>query len=559
LNGILANKAEFWQMKIKSLHLKNFKRFTDLTLQGIPENAKLVLLIGSNGSGKSSVFDGLEVLNRYKVGHFSDNDNYYRKDKGPFRILADYGDGFLLDTDIKVHKGNNLKLAGDVYYGRTSFRQIPRLTRLQLGTNFNINADSDRPYSFIDRDERFENDLEHIFGKLLKEFFKSDEEKFEIKESVISPINAALTRIFSKENGTKLELIELIPPLEGKVAEVNFKKGNSIFHYNQLSAGEKEIFSILINFVARKDIFKGTLYFDEIDLHLNTKLQYNFLKELAENWIPDRCQFWTASHSLGFIQYAKESEQAVVFDFDDYDFDRSKILVPEPKDSSDLYEIAVSREILPFLFKDYSIFFVENKDKNYYSSLVLPHILFVQATNKKAVYHKTKNGEFFGIVDRDFLTDEDIRLIEKQYPKLKILRLYSIENYLYHPDNLEEYYSTRKEAYKKKDYELSLFNEKNSAANEIKRKLALVRMSYPFFEEPEFNGKSNQKRFRNDSENLDQVKELEEYLNSPEFDVFYKVFPMKDYATQLKERQNINKSDLSKTEWFKTQIEDLLK
>ncbi len=546
-------------MKIKSLQFKNFKRFTNLTLQGIPENAKLVLLIGSNGSGKSSVFDGLEVLNRYKISQFSDNDTYYSKNKKPFQVIADYGNEFLLDTKIKVHQGPNVKIVGDVFYGRTSFRQIPRLTRLQLGTNFNINSDSDRPHSFIDRDERFENDLEHIFGKLLKEFFKSEEEKFEIKEAVISPINNALTRIFSKENGTKLELTELIPPLEGKIAEVNFKKGNSIFHYNQLSAGEKEIFSILINFVARKDIFKGTLYFDEIDLHLNTKLQHNFLKELVENWIPDNCQFWTASHSLGFIQYAKETDKAVIFDFDDLDFDQTKVLVPEPKDNSDLYEIAVSKEILPSLFKDYLVCFVENKDRNYYSSLNLPHILFVQANNKKAVYHKTKNGEFYGIVDRDFLTDDDIKQIKKQYPKLTILRLYSIENYLYHPDNLQEYYSIRQEPYDKEQYKISISEEKKSAVDEIRRKLALVRMTYPFFEEPEFNGKVNQKRFRNESENLIQVQELEGYLNSSEFDVFYKIFPMKDYATQLKERQNINKSDLSKTKWFKTQIEDLLK
>jgi predicted ATPase len=48
-------------MKIKSLQLKNFKRFTALTLQHIPENTRLVLLVGSNGSGKSSVFDSFEM------------------------------------------------------------------------------------------------------------------------------------------------------------------------------------------------------------------------------------------------------------------------------------------------------------------------------------------------------------------------------------------------------------------------------------------------------------------------------------------------------------------
>ena len=46
-------------MNVTRLRLANFKRFTDLTIDlsscaGAP---KLVLLIGANGSGKSSVFD----------------------------------------------------------------------------------------------------------------------------------------------------------------------------------------------------------------------------------------------------------------------------------------------------------------------------------------------------------------------------------------------------------------------------------------------------------------------------------------------------------------------
>ena len=42
-------------MKIKSIKLKDFKRFTDLTIEGLPETAKLVVMIGPNGCGKSSV------------------------------------------------------------------------------------------------------------------------------------------------------------------------------------------------------------------------------------------------------------------------------------------------------------------------------------------------------------------------------------------------------------------------------------------------------------------------------------------------------------------------
>ena len=46
-------------MRFKSAVIKDFKRFTDLTLQGIPETARLTMLAGPNGSGKSSFFDAL--------------------------------------------------------------------------------------------------------------------------------------------------------------------------------------------------------------------------------------------------------------------------------------------------------------------------------------------------------------------------------------------------------------------------------------------------------------------------------------------------------------------
>lgn len=44
-------------MKIKTIKANNFKRFSDLTITNIPESAKLVVLVGPNGSGKTSVFE----------------------------------------------------------------------------------------------------------------------------------------------------------------------------------------------------------------------------------------------------------------------------------------------------------------------------------------------------------------------------------------------------------------------------------------------------------------------------------------------------------------------
>ena len=108
-----------------------------------------------------------------------------------------------------------------------------------------------------------------------------------------------------------------MPPLQGKPVEIHFHKGQSNIHYDLLSSGEKEVINILLNLFIRRESYQDTIYFiDELDVHLNTTLQYDLLKELTENWIPENCQLWTASHSLGFIQYAQESKAAVILDFD---------------------------------------------------------------------------------------------------------------------------------------------------------------------------------------------------------------------------------------------------
>ena len=44
-------------MHIKRIELDNYKRFNHLVIDEIPETAKLVVLVGPNGTGKSALFD----------------------------------------------------------------------------------------------------------------------------------------------------------------------------------------------------------------------------------------------------------------------------------------------------------------------------------------------------------------------------------------------------------------------------------------------------------------------------------------------------------------------
>ena len=69
-------------MKIESIHLRNFKRFTDLKIHNIPATAKLVVLLGPNGCGKSSLFDAFHYESSAYTGGRPKNPDYYEKMHG---------------------------------------------------------------------------------------------------------------------------------------------------------------------------------------------------------------------------------------------------------------------------------------------------------------------------------------------------------------------------------------------------------------------------------------------------------------------------------------------
>ena len=160
-------------MRILRIHLTNFKRFADLLIDNIPSISKLVLLIGANGSGKSSLFDAFGFVDAAIKGDVSRDDefwNYFKK-KNDLPVSVTIRDDNNSEYVVYNEGFNTPNLAPTAFYGRTSFRQIPRLTRTSLGQGGRIDfkKDSDRPRFFIERDNRFENDVEKITEVILKE------------------------------------------------------------------------------------------------------------------------------------------------------------------------------------------------------------------------------------------------------------------------------------------------------------------------------------------------------------------------------------------------------
>ena len=119
-----------------------------------------------------------------------------------------------------------------------------------------------------------------------------------------------------------------------------------------------------------------------MDGHLNTALQSNLLEEIVSKWIPDSSQLWTASHALGFIDYAKNSEIASIIDLDLLNFDSKKELIPLSKDNLDVYEIAIPKSTIASILQGYKLVIVENKNaKHFNAALGESGYLFLPANN----------------------------------------------------------------------------------------------------------------------------------------------------------------------------------
>lgn len=537
-------------MKIKEIKLENFKRFTNLSISNIPDYTKLVLMTGVNGSGKSCIFDAFEVSSLMKENEgfaLADNKEYYSKDK---TVSSKIIIKFINDETISLtnESGGDIEIIekSNIFYGRSSLRQVPQLTKIVSKRHINFEKDSDRPRLYIDRDERFENDIDKISKTFLKEVYTLKGITVdELANKYISKINQGFKRIFGENEATSLSLISIIPSLEGNPPEIKFKKGSSEIHYNLLSSGEKEIFNLLLNLFSRSELYQDSVYFiDELDLHLNTNLQYTLLKEIIDNWIPDNCQLWTASHSFGFIDYAREAENAVILDFNEKNYDLPQIISPSIKTSLDIFEVAIPKETIFKLFTNKKLILCENLNDKFYNLLNLENVVFVGVKDCRSIFLAIrKETKFYGLRDRDFFTDNEKQKIEKKYPYYRILDYYCFENYIYHPENIEQLNLI---GYNKEEYLNEIIKQKNERIDYIFTDIKLSRNNYEELKEEKIK-------------DID-ISSIIIALKSNSLADFYKFFSMKDkFNKEYLQKWNIQIEQLIKTNWFKDKINEIIK
>lgn len=220
-------------MRITKLKLRNFKRFSDLTIDQIPTSSKLVLLIGANGSGKSSVFDAFDFLERSAAGryHFNSYDPTTKLYYGKNNVVPDvevalvYSQGAMLIGNKLLRPITELR---NKFIGRSSVRIVPRISR--EGSSEAIAHNADAPNTFIDPDARFNNDLAQYIQQIdnaLREpvFSGRSADTLQIFKDFIQPLNQSLINILGGDELTTIQLAEFKNATTQESARLIFKKG----------------------------------------------------------------------------------------------------------------------------------------------------------------------------------------------------------------------------------------------------------------------------------------------------------------------------------------------
>lgn len=320
-------------MRIQSLKLENFRGFNNLELDF---HEDLNVIIGENGTGKSSILDALAVLLSMFIAEIRESSsiidltnedikNGTDQAKIAIAILKDNIE-FLwyitknirkkenkdnqskLDRLIKTFTDEQGNLPLIVYY------QVNRVVRIEKA--FKDDEESsvllDSPSIIYEESLEMKSDFNGFF-KWFKEREDFENEKrldnSDWRDPELNLVRSAITEFTGftdlrvRRNPTRLEVT----------------KGNQKLNVNQLSDGERCIFAMVGDLARRLAIANrnlenplegsGVILIDEIELHLHPAWQRKIVPGLRKTF--PNCQFIVTTHSPQVVSHV-EAEKIVL-------------------------------------------------------------------------------------------------------------------------------------------------------------------------------------------------------------------------------------------------------
>lgn len=176
-------------MRVASIKLRNFKRFTDLEIAEIPKSAKLVVVVGPNGSGKSSLFDALAHWHRFNTFHHTGEMRYYRK-------LEDESFEWGKAVSVNLHDGAVPK-KGSLYI-RTAYRNDPEFQIDGINRPENP-AETVRIHRLIENDQSVSQNYRRlVYETMAGVYSEANDSKTvrALREELIGTVRESMKRVF---------------------------------------------------------------------------------------------------------------------------------------------------------------------------------------------------------------------------------------------------------------------------------------------------------------------------------------------------------------------------
>jgi len=375
----------------------------------------------------------------------------------------------LQKTQIKFHGTDDVRNDSDrkrkAFYIRSAYRHEADFTTNGLGNAEDILNDARRPQRLIHQEQRVSENYQRMVAETVMALYSEDpinqqKKVSELADELIGEVREAMSRVFGN-------LLLQGPGNPMNSGTFRFKKGSATgFHYKNLSGGEKAAFDLLLDFVVKRRAFDDTVYcIDEPELHMHTRLQSKLL-EVMFDLVPDNCQLWLSTHSIGMARKAAELNtanpgQVAFIDFHDRDFDQPVVLQPIQPDRrfwglmfhtalDDLAELVVPKHVV----------FCEGKrlggggrrpsfDVEVYSTIFssqFPDVEFVPLGGTTEV---NQDGKTFGLLlsklapgiktwkvfDRDDRHESEIQQLQSD--GTQVLQRRDLESYLWDDEVLE--------------------------------------------------------------------------------------------------------------------------
>jgi predicted ATPase len=487
-------------MHIKSVKAVDFRRFTNLEIKDIPADAKLVVLAGPNGNGKSSLFDAFLKFFCQIAGFGGGWENeYHAKLKEP-------GYKFDISVDIAFHEKSMPDNLKKLFNFRSAYRNDPQFSQGAINQQGPA-LDEQRFKRFIDNDVAVHINYQRLYAQSLEDLFESEPESTTVKEfreKVIGDIRESLRQVLPE-----LTLHSLGNPF--KVHTFRFSKGAiKNFNYMNLSGGEKAAFDLILDYVIKRSDFDNTVFcIDETEAHLNPRVQAKLLDALLGLTQP-KSQLWIATHAIGMLRrardlYNKSPNEVAFLDFEK-DFDQPQILAPVVPDRvfwqrsleialDDMAELVAPRQIIACESGKKDGTPGEGIDAQIYNTIFaaeFPETRFVSIGSTsdmkgdrylvvQAVAGLIEGTKTTRLIDRDNMSDAEIAEHEKK--GYRVLRRRQIESYLFadeiltrlcdkeaKPDKIQELLAARRA-------DLAKAVKQGHAAEDIKKASGRIRVS----------------------------------------------------------------------------------